>query len=226
MRFGDASGRLDAEFNPFADDYLGEILSAVALAWARMKPAKQRGLEDQITLALAGRLRHDGIFENLPFDIVPQYWLTDIDGQRLGRLDLHFKYRTSQRDYFAFEAKRLHVSYPGGTFSTEYAAYAGDDGMGAFVESQYSKGLPCAGMLGYVMDGNIEKAWTGVAARVHGRRDTLCLPTKSEFIESSLKHHVACGVVGTRLGETQHALTSHLLRMLHMLLPVAQRKAG
>ena len=134
------------------------------------------------------------------------------------------KYRTSQRDYFAFESKRLHVSYPGGTISTEYSAYAGDDGMGAFVESQYSKGLPCAGMLGYVMDGNVEKAWTGVAARIHARRDELCLQPKSEFIESGLKHHVACGAHGTRLGETQHDLTSHILRMLHILLPVAQRK--
>jgi len=226
MRFGDASGYLDVEFNPFTDDYLGEILRAVAAAWARMKPAKQRGLEDQITLALAGRLRHDPEFAILPFDIVPQYWLTDGEGRRLGRLDLHFKYRTSQRDYFAFEAKRLHVSYPGGTISPEYAAYANDEGMGAFVAGQYSKGLPCAGMLGYVMDGNVEKAWTGVAARIHAKRDELCLPEKSEFIESSLKHHVGCGVPGTLLGETQHTLSSHILRMLHMLLPVAQRKVG
>ena len=84
MRFGEASGYLDAEFNPFTDDYLGEILEAVAAAWARMKPAKQRGLEDQITLAIAGRLRHDPEFANLPFDIVPQYWLTDVDGRRRG----------------------------------------------------------------------------------------------------------------------------------------------
>lgn len=224
MRFGDASRRLDAEFNPFADNYLGEILEAVAVAWARMKPAKQRGLEDQITLALAGRLRHDPRFANLSFDIVPQYWLTDIDGRRLGRLDLHFKYRASQRDYFAFESKRLHVSYPGGTISPEYAAYAGDDGMGAFIEGQYSKELPCAGMLGYVMDGNTHKAWTGVAARIHARRDELRLSAKSQFVESSLNHHVNSGVTGTRLGETQHNLSSHLLRLLHLLLPVTQRK--
>ena len=224
MRFGEASGRLDAEFNPFTDEYLGEILNAVAIAWARMKPAKQRGLEDQITLALAGRLRHDPAFANLPFDIVPQYWLTDVDGRRLGRLDLHFKYRASQRDYFAFESKRLHVSYPGGTISPEYAAYAGDDGMGAFVDGQYSKGLPCAGMLGYVMDGNVEKAWMGVAARIHARRDELRLLARTQFVESPLNHHVNCGVDGTRLSETQHDLSFHLLRLLHLLLPVTQRK--
>lgn len=224
MKFGEASGCLDAEFNPFIDGYLGEILRAVALAWARMKPGKHRGLEDQITLALAGRLRHDPEFSNLPFDIVPQYWLTDIDGRRLGRLDLHFKYRTSQRDYFAFESKRLHVSYPGGgPISTEYSAYAGDDGIGAFVEGQYSKGLPCAGMLGYVMDGKTDKAWIGVGARIHAKRKELCLPATSAFEESLLNHHVNCGLPGTRLGETQHDLITHALRLLHLLLPVTQR---
>ena len=226
MRFGDASGQLDDEFNPFTDDYLGEIVAAVAGAWARMKQPKLNEWEDSITFRLAGRLLNDPVFRDLPYDIVPQYWLLGIDGQRLGRLDLRFKHRWSQRDYFSFESKRLHVSYPGGTVSPEYSIYAGDEGMGAFIEGQYSKGLPAAGMLGYVMDGDIEKAWTGVATRIHARRDELCLPAKSEFIESSLKHHVACGAPGTQLGETQHNLTSHILRMLHLLLPVAQRKVG
>ena len=222
MNFGEASGCLDAEFNPFIDVYLGEILRAVALAWARMKPARHRGLEDQITLVLAGRLRHDPEFANLPFDVVPQYWLTDIDGRRLGRLDLHFKYRASQRDYFAFESKRLHVRYPGGTISTEYSVYAGDDGMGAFIEGHYSEGLPCAGMLGYVMDAEMDKAWNGLAARIHAQREVLCLPATSAFAESPLNHHVKCGLPGTRLGETQHDLISHALRLLHLLLPVRQ----
>ena len=30
MRFGEASGRLDIEFNPFTDEYLGEILEALS----------------------------------------------------------------------------------------------------------------------------------------------------------------------------------------------------
>ena len=203
MKFGDASGCLDAEFNPFIDVYLGEILSAVTLAWSRMKPAKQRGLEDQITLALAGRLRHDPAFANLPFDVAPQYWLTDIDGRRLGRLDLHFKYRASQRDYFAFESKRLHVSYPSGKIYPEYDVYAGNEGMGAFIEGQYSKGLACAGMLAYVMDGKTDKAWIGIATRIHAKRKELCLPATSAFDESLLNRHVKCGLPGTCLGETQ-----------------------
>jgi hypothetical protein len=220
MKFGEASGWLDAEFNPFTDDYLGEILQAVAMAWARMRQPKLREWEDDITYRLAGRLQNDPTLPTLPYDIVPQYWLLDLDGRRLGRLDLRFKHRHSQRDYFAFESKRLHVTYPGGTPSTEYPTYVSDEGMGAFIAGQYSKSLTAAGMLGYVMDGDTEKAWAGLAARIEAKRDDLCLADASQFIESSLKHHSESGLPGTRIGETQHNLVSHALRLFHMLLPV------
>ena len=218
MRFGEASERLDAEFSPFVDEYLGEILEAVAVAWARMKPVKRRGLEDQITLALVGRLRHDPELATLPFDVVPQYWITDIDGRRLGRLDLYFKYPATRRDYFALEAKRLHVRYPGGTISPEYSDYAGEPGMGAFIEGQYSRNLPAAGMFGYVMDGDTGKAWFGIAKRIATKSDDLQLT--AELAESGLAHHVRNGHPDTRLGETLHKLKTHCLRIFHLLLPV------
>ena len=123
------SGSLKPEFNPFEEDYLIEILRAVSLAWASMCPPGRTEIEDRITFRLAGRLANDPQFSDIPYDIVPQYWLLGINGQRLGRLDLRFKHRSSHHDYFAFEAKRLHVRYPGGAFSTEYSSYAGEDGM-------------------------------------------------------------------------------------------------
>lgn len=222
MKFGEASGWLDAEFNPFTDDYLGEILQAVAMAWTRMKQPRPNDLEDQITRKLAACLRHNHVFRNLPFDITQQFILDNEDANYLGRLDLHVKYRQSQRDYFAFEAKRLHLNY-GGEPAPEYHVYTGDEGMGAFITGQYSEGLPAAGMLGYVMDGDTEKAWTGLAARIEAKRDDLCLFAASQFIESPLKHRTESGLPGTRIGETQHNLISHALRLFHMLLPVRQQ---
>jgi len=59
--------------------------------------------------------------------------------------------------------RSLHVMYPGGSFSTEYSSYAGDDGMMAFVQGYYSKGLQACGMLGYIMDGKSDAAWVGLA---------------------------------------------------------------
>ncbi len=222
MRLSDSNLRLDKAFNPFAVEYVGEILGAVAMAWARMRKPPGNEIEDRITDRLAGRLQNAPLFATFPFDCVPQYWLLGLNGQRLGRLDLRFKHRHSQRDYFAFEAKRLHVTYPGGSFNPEYSVYTGEEGMMAFVSGQYAARLPAAGMLGYVMDGDTEKAWTGVDARIEARRVPLRLREASRFVASPLVGVVAGGMVGTRLAETEHDLKTHTLRFFHMLLPVTK----
>src|SRR5690242_10335757 len=98
------SGRLARKFNPFEEDYIAEILEATIVAWARMKHPKQNENEDRITFRLAGRIANDRYFGEIPYDVIPQYWLLGMNGERLGRLDLRFKHRYSQRDYFAFES--------------------------------------------------------------------------------------------------------------------------
>jgi hypothetical protein len=214
------SGNLDPKFNPFDEDYLAEILEATALAWARMEQPLRNEHEDRITERLAGRLANDSHFADLPYDPVIQYWLLGLNGERLGRVDLRFKHRYSQRDYFAFESKRLHVTYPGGGKSAEYSTYAGANGMMAFVEGYYSKRLPSCGMLGYVMDGNSDKAWAGLEKCIEGRCKTLKLMESSKLATSNLSNCIATGMKGTYLGETRHDLGSHRLRVFHLLLPV------
>ena len=213
------NGSLDPKFNPFEEDYLAEILEAVAVAWARMRQPGRSEIEDRITFRLAGRLQNDPHFSDLPYDIVAQYWLLGLHGRRLGRLDLRFKHRNSQRDYFAFESKRLHVRYPGGKFSPEYSTYAGNQGMMAFVQGQYSKGLPISGMLRYVMDGNTNNAWNGLVKRIEKRRKSLKLTQTSTLKMSILSTAIAKGMQGTHLGETEHDLQP-ILRLFHLVLPV------
>jgi len=221
MNVRNFSGRLAPNFNPFADDYLTEILEATAMAWARMRKPGRGEIEDRITYRLAGRLANDSYFAELPYDVVPQYWLLGINGERLGRLDLYFKHRNSQRDYFAFESKRLHVIYPSGRSSTEYSAYVGDGGMMAFVEGYYSKDLKACGMLGYIMDGKSDLAWAGIGRVIEDRRLLLKLVAGSRLAESTLsKDVISKGVKGTRLGETHHDLGSYRLRLFHLLLPI------
>jgi len=214
------SGRLEPKFNPFDEDYLAEIMEAAAVAWTRMRHPDWTEIEDQVTNRLVGRLANDSHFANIPYDVTAQCCLLGIDGQRLGRLDIRFKHRYSKRDYFAFEAKRLHVTYPGGRFSTEYPTYVGDEGMMAFVEGQYSKGLPAGGMLGYVMDGKCDMAWSGLEKRIADRRAPLRLIQGSKLAKSLLSNAVADAAAGTHLGETKHDLQTHHLRLFHLLLPV------
>jgi hypothetical protein len=214
------NGRLDPQFNPFDDDYLVEILEATSVAWARMIQPATSEIEDRITFRLAGRLANDPHFAELPYDIVAQCWLLGLDGERLGRLDLRFKHRHSQRDYFAFESKRLHVTYPGGSFSTEYPAYAGDDGMMAFINGQYSQGFSAGGMLGYVMDGKTDGAWSRLEQRIEVQRAPLKLVDSSTLLKSPLSSAIANAMATTHLGETEHDLDTHHMRLFHLLLPV------
>lgn len=217
---GQIYGNLEPKFNPFADDYLAEIVGSTAVAWARMQHPVSSELEDQITFRLAGRLANDPHFANIPYDIIPQHWLLGLNGERLGRLDIRFKHRQSQRDYFAFESKRLHVTYPGGTFSTEYPTYTGDEGMMAFVDGQYSKGFSAGGMLAYVMDGKCDKAVSGLEKRVEARREPLKLLKGSKLAKSALSYSIRNAMIGTHLAETEHDLSTHCFRILHLVLPV------
>jgi hypothetical protein len=214
------NGRLEPKFNPFDDDYLAEILEAAAVAWSRMKHPTESEIEDRITYRLAGRLLNDPEFADLPYDVVPQFWLLGLNGERLGRLHLRFKHRRSQRDYFAFESKRLHVTHPRSGFSTEYPTYVGKDGMMAFIVGQYSKGAPAAGMLGYVMDGRTDNAWSGLEKRIDAERLLLRLVATSALAKSELSRAITKGISGTHLGETEHNLDTGRLRMFHLLLPV------
>lgn len=213
-------GNLEPKFNPFEDNYLAEIIESTAIAWSRMQHPQCDELEDHITFRLAGRLAHDPHFANIPYDVTPQHWLLGLNGERLGRLDIHFKHRQSQRDYFAFESKRLHVTYPGGAFSTEYPTYAGDAGMMAFIDGHYSKGFPAGGMLAYVMDGKCERALSGLEKRIAARREPLKLVKGSKLAKSVLSDSIKNATIGTHLAETEHDLSTHRLRILHLILPV------
>ncbi len=213
-------GKLDPAFNPFEEDYLAEILEATARAWARIKQPRRTEIEDRLTFRLAATLAHDPEFAEMPYEAIPQFWLLGPEGELLGRLDLRFKHRFSHRDYFAFEAKRVHVTYPGGRFSPEYPTYSGKDGMMAFVEGQYSNNLPAGGMLGYVMDGKSDDAWNGIGKQIESQRMALKLSAACTFAKSTLERVLEKGVKGSLLGETDHDLGTHHLRLFHLLLPV------
>lgn len=239
MRFATSSVRLSAEFDPFGDHVLAEIMQTVVAAWGKMrrftqeelvtkwKRKSQKGkgkcpvepLENWITHRLAGRIRNDELFRSIPFDVVVQYPLVDMDGNEPGRIDLYFKHRHSQTDYFAFEAKRLHVTYPGGTKSEEYVTYVSDQGMGAYLLGQYSAGFPAAGMLGYVMDGRTIEAEAGLQAAILKKSVTLKLPVVTNPFSSSLSASSIHITSPCNLFESIHQLADRLLRVFHLLLP-------
>lgn len=220
MKLAPFSGRLAPAFNPFDEDYLVEILNAVIEAWSRMIQPERHELEDQITFRLAGWIANDPTLRDLPYDVVPQNWLLGLNGELLGRLDLRFKHRNSARDYFAFEAKRLHVTYPSGTFRPEYSNYTGKDGMMCFVDGKYASGMKAAGMLAYVMDGDCGRAWNGMQDQIESSRSQLQLLATSRLAISPLSQRTQNVVARAHLGETHHTVRAGTLHLIHLILPV------
>lgn len=220
MKIEHLSGELLSEFNPFEDNYLLEILSATASAWNAMKQPASSEIEDRITFRIAGRLQNDPLFSELPYDVDVQRWRLSLEGELLGRIDLRFKHRSSHRDYFVFEAKRLHVTYPGGSKSTEYPTYVGEEGMTALIEGFYAEKAPAAGMLGYIMDGKSDKAWNGLSHSIEKKKLELKVAAGNQLETSAFFEKLTDMMKGTHLGETTHCLDNHHLRVFHLLLPV------
>ena len=238
MRFPTDSGQLAPKFDPFGENVLAEIMAVIVTAWSKVRRftdeeirsrSRRKGkrkktappvqpLENWITRRLARIIRFDPAFRDIPFDVNTQVETLEIEDDP-DKLDLHFKHRHSQRDYFAFEAKRLHVKYPGGSRPLEYGAYTSDKGMGAYVIGQYSEGLPAAGMLGYVMDGETQAAWSGLDASIQGRREPLKMAAGAKLEISALHHLMERGNPGTLLGETLHHLAAGVMRIFHLLVP-------
>jgi hypothetical protein len=92
--------------------------------------------------------------------------------------------------------------------------------MMAFINGQYSQGFLAGGMLGYVMDGKTDGAWSGLEHRIELQRAPLKLIDSSKLVQSVLSKAIANAMDGTHLGETEHDLDTHHMRLFHLLLPV------
>jgi hypothetical protein len=93
------------------------------------------------------------------------------------------------------------VAYPSG-FKTEYSVYVGDEGMMCFVTGKYSAGLPHAGMLAYVMDNDVSRAWDGLSTAIEDNRISLKLRTGTSFTVSDFDEMTATIIAPARVAET------------------------
>ncbi len=151
--------RADAFFDVFDESILAQIVTITLEAWASMSPISPNTIEDHITEELVGLLRKVKNEYGLPFQIFPQtFQLPETYPGPTSRTDIQFVLGPREEVYFVFEAKRVNVITRNGKVKSEATKYV-NLGLMRFVSGQYSKGLPDAGMLGYVMNGN------GVAAR-------------------------------------------------------------
>lgn len=146
------------------DSLLPNIFRLVAASWQAMPPLEPDALEDPTTEALCKLLRQNRNASDLPFRIDTQMVeLEPAAGQDQGRLDITFSPLVNREDiYFCLECKRLNVPQNPGvrTYANEYVVF----GMMRFVTGQYGAAVHHGGMLGYVLDGNVDAAIGNVLA--------------------------------------------------------------
>jgi hypothetical protein len=140
------------------DSLLPNIFQLVAASWQAMPPLAPDALEDPTTEAFCKILRQNRSAGDLPFRIDTQMVeLEPAAGQDQGRLDIAFSPLVNREDiYFCLECKRLNVPQNPGvrTYANEYVVF----GMMRFVSGQYGAAVSHGGMLGYVLDGNVDAA--------------------------------------------------------------------
>lgn len=203
------------EFAPlFPNDFLDDIIGRVFVAWDRIPKPITETLETRITKLLRHQYAYDPIIKQLPFQIRRELTVDDPEsGDELGRIDLCLLHGNDEDVYFAFECKRLNVTFDSG-FKTLAPAYVGEDGIGCFVSQKYSVGQTCGGMIGYVFDGNMEVAMESVEERIKDKATEIALKS-SGLVSTNLS------VANGYLRETRHGTANGEFAIFHLFVSMA-----
>lgn len=139
-------------------------------------------------------------------------------GTETGRNDIRFyppfPSHREQTIFFTIECKRLHVRTKSG-FKSLVADYV-DDGVQRFVDEAYSAGLPCGGIVGYVMDNEVKKALASVLAEL-ARKMTPLKIASTDDIRSPSAVLIHCDTAA----DTVHDRTDGPFTLHHLLVGVS-----
>jgi hypothetical protein len=142
-------------------------------------------LEDHITNRFCAHLRNNKNRSIHFFCIEPQSDILDDSGELVGRIDLKFISGNEEKVYFSFECKALRVTPPSGKIRASYSEYV-KEGMYRYFNGQYAQDLDKGGMLGYVIDGNIDNTIKGVKSAIEIRRKNLNMSPDKTLCKSSI----------------------------------------
>lgn len=208
------AGSPDTWLAQFRD--LGEQMSeAIEAAWPiciRPLQTKKDAMthEDHITEHLVQALRRT---KKVPGRIEYQHVLLieDADGNvsQSSSIDFVLTVGDDEEVYLAYECKRLNVPYAARVRSlcVPYVT----EGLMRFVTGQYSNGLPMATMIGYVMNGDNDRARRGLRKVMKARTATLGLTSEQD--------HPSVPGAPTRFSSTHTCRPGHSMRVEHYLLP-------
>ena len=158
----------------FLNGFAGEVMLFMLETWREFSLHREVRLEERITALLAQAMEEAYEAQQRRWFVFPEVPVTDPTfGTQTGRNDLRFYHRDipGQKVFFTVECKRLHVTTKSG-FRHLADKYV-NEGLQRFVDGKYSAGLPCGGMLGYVMDDRSSEAFVKVQDAIGSRTGAL-----------------------------------------------------
>jgi len=202
------------------DDDIPFILTCILRCGSVLRKKKAQEREDHLSDRLRKLVYRDEAFRNSKLRVdreIPVYD-NDEEGQEspIGRID--FRFLNPHRDTewcFTVEAKRLHVVYPKKGWKSYVSEYAtGHQGMMCFITQRYSRGLYNGAMLGYVFDGEIEKARGAIKTAIEENNLQLKHKLKPGFGPSTIQYD------GAVISESVHELDHGDFTIYHLFLAV------
>jgi hypothetical protein len=163
----------------FPIGFAGEVMLLVFETWSRFALRHEVRHETPITALLRNALRDAYVAANRGWFVTLEEPINDPEfGTELGRNDLRFypPNHYGQTIFFTVECKRLRVKTETGFYhlANDYV----DQGMMRFVNGQYSNGLPCGGILGYVMDNSMGDAFVSVTKEIESKKAVLKISSR------------------------------------------------
>lgn len=191
------------------------ILRSIFQAAKSLQKNTDHDREDWITRRLHRRLTRNPPFRDGPLDIRLQPEIVDPDfdeGAATGQIDLLVSCGLGHETYFAIEAKRLRFHSPNGRFVAGNDQYV-KEGMMRFVSGQYAPLMESGAMLGYVYDGKIAKARSGIGGYIKTKAKELKLKPPKRLTRSNI-------LPDEPVDETQHGLKTRTFIIYHLLITV------
>lgn len=231
-RLGHVGATVEMRHRLFPTGFGAEVMQLVLETWREFTLERSVRHEEPIT-ALFRRALIDAYVE------AGRNWFVTLEdpvtdpafGTELGRNDLNFfpPNHRGQTIFFTVECKRLNVTrppsekalaearqqnrrIPGPTFDHLADKYV-TQGMQRFVDELYSKGLPSGGMVGYVMDNNLDSAFRRVRAEIQARRTDLKITSRNLLYAPSIALRE-----WTHSADTRHSRGDGTFLLHHLLL--------
>lgn len=204
------------DFDPFEDVFPESLLPwlfrIILHEWPKFPRTSRQPLENRITIPFVGHLQICADTRRLPFIFDFGAKILDADKDTvIGELDIRVMRGQRPKVFFAFECKCLNVLRNGKRYS-QAGKYIGIDGMGCFLSGRYCGGSDIGGMIGYVMDNDLDYAKLAVNRALRRNIEPLGLKEPEHLSQTSMCSEES------RCSETRHLINNKLFTIYHMLL--------